>query len=179
MARHDPCRAVYTYLHTTVQPMISKRIVISKLLKRQSKAKCRAPDYSRALCKIRGVVQGTVHGSFRSGCQRVRGSRVADKGRCSLGAEWKDRGSGESECEFLMRCHLNFDWKNLGVIDRGAGGWWWVIFNDGEKTEKALSSGGKSFQGWGAVMDMARMENFRWLVIGIHTLFTNASTSFV
>src|SRR6218665_2994317 len=47
-------------------------IVISKLLKRHSKAKRRAPAYSRALRQIRGVFQRIVRGRLRSGCQRVR-----------------------------------------------------------------------------------------------------------
>jgi len=56
---------VETYYANTV-------IVISKLLKRHSKAKRRAPAYSQALRKIKGVVQGIVRGRLRSGCQRVR-----------------------------------------------------------------------------------------------------------
>src|SRR6218665_3216225 len=48
-------------------------IVNSKLLKRHSEAKRRAPAYSRALRQIRGVFQRIVRGRFRSGCQRVRG----------------------------------------------------------------------------------------------------------
>jgi len=54
-------------------------IVISRLLKRHSKAKHRATAYSRTLHQIRGVVQRIVHGRFRSGCQRVSGGRVAVK----------------------------------------------------------------------------------------------------
>jgi len=50
-------------------------IVVSKLLKRHSKSKRRAHDYSPALWQIRGDVQSIVHGRFRSGCQRVRGAR--------------------------------------------------------------------------------------------------------
>ena len=46
-------------------------IVISKLLKRHSKAKCRAPAYSRSLHRIRGVVQRDF--------QRVRGDTAAVK----------------------------------------------------------------------------------------------------
>src|SRR6218665_3425701 len=77
------------------------RIVNSKLLKRHSKAKRRAPAYSRALHQIRGVFQRIVRGrareaqvrfpegermrqirgvfqrivrgKLRSGCQKVRG----------------------------------------------------------------------------------------------------------
>ena len=37
--------------------LVSYRIVISKFLKRHSKAKRRAPAYSRALRLVRGVVQ--------------------------------------------------------------------------------------------------------------------------
>ena len=42
-------------------------IVISKLLKRHSKAKRRAPAYSRALRQIIKVFQRIVRGGFRSG----------------------------------------------------------------------------------------------------------------
>src|SRR6218665_1528867 len=42
-------------------------VVISKLLNRHSKAKRRAPAYSQALRKIRGVFQRTVRGRLRSG----------------------------------------------------------------------------------------------------------------
>src|SRR6218665_3462239 len=47
-------------------------IVNSKLLKRHSKAKRRAPAYSRALRQIRGVFERTVRGRLRSGCQNVK-----------------------------------------------------------------------------------------------------------
>src|SRR6218665_2347211 len=47
-------------------------IVNSKLLKRHSKAKRRAPAYSRALRQIRGVFQRIVRGRLRSVFQRVR-----------------------------------------------------------------------------------------------------------
>src|SRR6218665_4213085 len=47
-------------------------IVNSKLLKRRSKAKRRAPAYSRALREIRGVFQRIVRGRLRSVFQRVR-----------------------------------------------------------------------------------------------------------
>src|SRR6218665_2641548 len=47
-------------------------IVNSKLLKRHSKAKRRAPAYSRALRQIRGVFLRIVRGRLRSGCQNVR-----------------------------------------------------------------------------------------------------------
>ena len=50
-------------------------IVNSKLLKRHSKAKRRAPAYSRALRQIRRVFQRIVRGKLRSGCQGVRGLR--------------------------------------------------------------------------------------------------------
>ena len=56
-------------------------IVISKLLKRHSRAKRRAPAYSRALhhtC-IRGVVERIVRGRLRSGFQRVRAGRLGVK----------------------------------------------------------------------------------------------------
>src|SRR6218665_629260 len=54
-------------------------IVISKLLKRHSKAKRRAPAYSRALRQIRGVFQRIVRGRLRSGFQKVRGGRLGVK----------------------------------------------------------------------------------------------------
>src|SRR6218665_3866769 len=47
-------------------------IVNSKLLKRHSKAKRRAPAYSRALRQISGVFQRIVRGRLRSVIQRVR-----------------------------------------------------------------------------------------------------------
>src|SRR6218665_1733732 len=47
-------------------------IVNSKFLKRHSKAKRRAPAYSRALRQIRRVFIAIVRGRLRSGCQRVR-----------------------------------------------------------------------------------------------------------
>src|SRR6218665_1886014 len=47
-------------------------IVNSKFLKRHSKAKRRAPDYSRALRQIREVFQRIVRGRLRSVFQRVR-----------------------------------------------------------------------------------------------------------
>ena len=55
-------------------------IVISKFPKHYSKAKRnRAPAYSRALRRIKGVVQRVVRGKLRSDFQRVRGDRVAVK----------------------------------------------------------------------------------------------------
>src|SRR6218665_3055884 len=79
-------------------------IVNFKLLKRHSKAKRRAPAYSRALRQIRGffpknspweaqvrfpegermrqirgVFQRIVRGKLRSGCQKVRGGRLGVK----------------------------------------------------------------------------------------------------
>ena len=45
-------------------------IVISKLLKPHSKAKRRAPAYSRALRQIRGVFQRIVRGRLRPGLQK-------------------------------------------------------------------------------------------------------------
>src|SRR6218665_4149054 len=44
-----------------------------KFLKRHSKAKPRAPAYSRTLLQNRGVVQRIVRGRLRSDCQRVNG----------------------------------------------------------------------------------------------------------
>src|SRR6218665_2913380 len=51
---------------------VSGVIVNSKLLKRHSKAKRRAPAYSPALRQIRGVFQRIVRGRLRSVFQRVR-----------------------------------------------------------------------------------------------------------
>src|SRR6218665_259084 len=48
-------------------------IVNSKFLKRHSKAKRRAPAYSRALHQIRGVFQRIVRGRLRSGFHMVKG----------------------------------------------------------------------------------------------------------
>ena len=48
-------------------------IVNFKFLKRHSKAKCRAPAYSRALHQIRGVFQRIVRGRPRSGFHMERG----------------------------------------------------------------------------------------------------------
>src|SRR6218665_2180646 len=65
-------------------------IVNSKLLKRHSKAKRRAPAYSRALRQIRGVFQRIVRGKFRSGRQTVRGGRL-DVSNCFMNpaSTWK------------------------------------------------------------------------------------------
>jgi len=41
-----------------------------------------------------------------------------------------------------------------------------VIFNDGEKTQKVRSTGGRLFQRRCAVMDMARLENLKRVVTG-------------
>src|SRR6218665_2492148 len=60
-------------------PKLQIVIVNSKLLKRHSKAKRRAPDYSRALRQIRGVFQRIVRGKLRCGCQKVRGGRLGVK----------------------------------------------------------------------------------------------------
>jgi len=55
-------------------------IVTSEFLERHSKAKrTRAPAYSQALRRIKGVFQRVVHGKFRSDLQGVRGNRVAVK----------------------------------------------------------------------------------------------------
>jgi|SRR6218665_578073 len=78
-------------------------IVISRLLKCRLKPKCRAPAYSRALLKIRGIVQRIVQSKFRSDFQRVRGYRVAVYNWCRLERKWEDGGSDESGYEFLKR----------------------------------------------------------------------------
>ena len=54
-------------------------IVISKLLKRHSKGKCRAPAHSRELRQIRGFIQKAIQSKLRSNFQLVRGDRVAFK----------------------------------------------------------------------------------------------------
>ena len=54
-------------------------IVISKFIERYSKSKRRAPAYSRALRKIKEVVQRVVHGKLRFDFERVRGDSVAVK----------------------------------------------------------------------------------------------------
>jgi len=61
---------------------ITNWIIISKLLKHHSKAKHRAPAYSRVLREIRGVIKRIVLGRFRSGCQRVRGQTIALQSNC-------------------------------------------------------------------------------------------------
>ena len=66
-------------LITGVHSVIVIVIVNSKLLKRRTKAKRRAPAYSRALRQIRGVFQRIVRGKLRSGCQKVRGGRLGVK----------------------------------------------------------------------------------------------------
>src|SRR6218665_2013081 len=98
-ADEKACRDTYATLLVTV-------IVNSKLLKRHSKDKRRAPAYSRALSQIieqmafpknssweaqvrlpegermrqiRWVFQRIVRGMLRSGCQRVRGGRLGVK----------------------------------------------------------------------------------------------------
>jgi|SRR6218665_1622799 len=83
-------------------------IVICQFLKRHSKIKRIAPAYSRALLKIRGVVQSVVRSRFRSGFQRVRGDRVAVKADVVWGKSEKTRGSDESVYELLKRLHFNF-----------------------------------------------------------------------
>jgi len=50
----------------------STLILDSKLLKWHSKAKHRAPVYSRALCGVRGVFQRIVRRKPKLGYQRVR-----------------------------------------------------------------------------------------------------------
>jgi len=55
-------------------------IVVSEFIESHSKVKrTRAPAYSRALRRIRGVVQRIIHGRLRYDFQRVRGDRVAVK----------------------------------------------------------------------------------------------------
>ena len=55
-------------------------IVISEFIERHSKAKhTRAPAYSQAMRRIKGVVQREARGKLKSNFQRVRGDRVAVK----------------------------------------------------------------------------------------------------
>jgi len=68
-------------------------IVNSKLLKRHSNAKRRAPAYSRALRQIRVVVHRIVHGRLRSGCQRVREGRLGVK----AGVVYAESGEKEDQ----------------------------------------------------------------------------------
>src|SRR6218665_1326426 len=96
------CTCSYKAVLLNLQSIV---IVNSKLLKSHSKAKRRAPAYSRALRQIRGVFQRIVRGrlrsvfhaegermhqirgvfqrivrgKFRSGCQKVRGGRLGVK----------------------------------------------------------------------------------------------------
>src|SRR6218665_1157084 len=60
---------------------------------------------------------------------------------------------------------MTFEWKARGVTDRGGG--YLVIGNDGGGgKEMVRSSGGRSFQKRGALMDMAPLENMRLEVTG-------------
>src|ERR1043165_6708590 len=69
---HERLHQQEPYYHYNNRNLIV--IVISKLLKRHSKAKRRAPAYSRALRLVRGVVQRIVRGRSESGFQRIRGA---------------------------------------------------------------------------------------------------------
>ena len=95
-----PCLCLKLRQHNYGMVMV---MVNSKLLKRHSKAKRRAPAYSRALRQIigvfefspweaqvrlpegermrqiRGVFQRIVRGKLRSGCQKVREGRLGVK----------------------------------------------------------------------------------------------------
>src|SRR6218665_3987562 len=70
----DRALTYHDHLKKTAAKVNTRNIVIvnSKLLKRHSKAKRRAPAYSRALRQIRGVFQRIVRGRPRSVFQRVR-----------------------------------------------------------------------------------------------------------
>ena len=50
------------------------------------------------------------------------------------------------------------------MTDRGGG---CVVIDGGGGKEMVRSSGGRSFERRGAVMDMARLENMRWEVTGV------------
>jgi len=64
------------------------QIVISKLLKRHSKEKRKAPAYSRELRQIIGIVQRIVHQRVTEGRSEVAGTAYAQAlervARCSL-----------------------------------------------------------------------------------------------
>src|SRR6218665_3068603 len=62
-----------------LSPYSSIAIVISRFLERHSKANLRARTYSRALGRIRGVVQREVKGKLRFDFQRVSGDKGAVK----------------------------------------------------------------------------------------------------
>ena len=70
-------------------------IVISEFLECHSKAKrARASAYSRALRRIKGVVQRVVHGKLRSDFQGVRGDRVAVKAEAMAKQKCANLGRG-------------------------------------------------------------------------------------
>ena len=63
-------------------------IVISEFLERHSKTKrIRAPAYSRALRRMKGVFQMVDHDKLRSDFQGIRGDRVAVTGEYRLDLE--------------------------------------------------------------------------------------------
>ena len=67
-------------------------IVISKFLEHHSKAKrTKALAYSRALQRIKGVVQKVVHGKLRSDFQMVSGDITAVKVGIALLGRWTIR----------------------------------------------------------------------------------------
>ena len=75
-------KARYTCAPLVARQLIPEIVIVivnSKLLKRHSKAKRRAPAYSRALRQIRGVFQRIVRGKLRFGCQKVRRGRLGVK----------------------------------------------------------------------------------------------------
>src|SRR6218665_844116 len=86
-----------TSSHCVATFVIVILIVISKLLKRTSKAKRRAPAYSRALCQNQtGCPKNSpweAQVRFPEGERR----QIMRYCGCSLGGEWRERGSGESE----------------------------------------------------------------------------------
>jgi len=59
------CKVIRESYNSLIWSMATHTVVIvfviSKFLKRHSKAKCRAPAYSRALHQIRRVVRRIVH----------------------------------------------------------------------------------------------------------------------
>jgi len=82
-------------------------IIISKLETSKAQlAKRMAPAYSRAVHQIRGVVQRLVQERFWSGCQRVKGDRVAVSFRARVGLhgkteDWKSQVSDKTEVDLI------------------------------------------------------------------------------
>ena|SRR6218665_2918325 len=96
-------------------------IVISKLLKRHSKAKRRVPAYSRTMPQIRGIVQRVVQGKLRSYFQMVREDKVtltAGVVQDESGRVENRIGQGKSSGREDI---LILSGRERETIDRGAG----------------------------------------------------------